>query len=69
MMRGCSETTPDVMLSPKATNLVFERFCDTVIRTPNPHEAFTFAESVAVHFTEDSPTGNTSPDFGAHSTT
>ena len=61
-------TTPTVMLSPNARNLVFERVAVRETVTANVQEAVRFSESVAVQRTSCEPMGNVPPDDGSHAT-
>ena len=68
MISGARDTTPSVMLSPKARNFVRDSVCDTRTRTVKPHAICALSASVAVHRTVVSPMGNTLPDPGSHCT-
>jgi hypothetical protein len=61
-------TTPTVMLSPKARNLVFEIVAIRPTLTGKTHEAERFSESVAVQDTSVDPSAKVDPDGGAQLT-
>src|SRR5436190_23440158 len=66
MIKGASETTPSVMLSPNAVNFVFASICDTRTLTGNSHDACAMSASFAVQRTVLSPIGKTLPEPGSH---
>ena len=61
-------TSPAVMLSPNARNLVFDSCASLATVTENEQLAVRFSESVAVHDTFVVPMGKLSPEAGEHDT-
>ena len=62
------DTSPAVMLSPNARNLVAVNCGALLTVTVNEHELERFRASVAVQFTVVAPSGNIDPDEGVHAT-